>query len=87
MQFTLKRRKQIQFKFKESTHTKNNLSPVHYQILSLFDCIQHKIHRYGMDNIYMPLKFACFDFKLEKKVLVVSIHFKGHCGLTACALQ
>ena len=64
-----------------------DLSPTHYSVLSLFDCIQHKFSRCEVENVYKWLKFSRFYFKRSKQVIVEWVTRKGHWGLPTCATQ
>jgi len=42
-------------------------SPLHSQILFLFDCLKGCYHTVGMDNLYLSLRFCCEVFVCKKR--------------------
>ena len=65
----------------------SGLSPLQSFDISLFDHPQKKIHRCGMDNLYMSQNCVCFGFNNDKQVVFVYFTYKGNLGLPANVLQ
>jgi hypothetical protein len=63
------------------------LSPLQSRGMALFDTLENKFHRVGLDNLYNSAKFARAAFNHDKKVCVSGVTRKGMRGLPSCVLQ
>ena len=62
------------------------LSPLHARVMWLFDCVQHKWHVCGLDNLYNSAKF-CRTSYVQNKVLINGVTRVGGRGLPSSVLQ
>jgi hypothetical protein len=63
------------------------LSPLHARVMGLFDTLETKYHRIGLDNLYNSAKFARAAYLHTMKVCVSGVTRKGMRGLPDCVLQ
>jgi hypothetical protein len=68
-------------------YTTKGLSPLHARVMALFDTLETKFHRIGLDNLYNSAKFARAAYLHEMKVCVSGVTRKGMRGLPDCVLQ
>jgi hypothetical protein len=62
------------------------LSPLHARVMWLFDCVKHKWHVCGLDNLYNPAKFCQTSF-IQNKVLINGVTRLGSSGLPSSIIQ
>ena len=63
------------------------LSPLHARCMALFDMLENKFHRIGLDNLYNSAKFARAAYLHLRKVCVSRVTRKGMRGLPVCVVQ
>ena len=54
-------------------YLKMGYSPLHSQVLALFDLLKDEYHQCAMDNLYNSAKFARGCFLHPKKVLTIEL--------------
>ena len=62
-------------------------SPLHSQILAMFDQLEEKNHNCWFDNLYLSAKFARASFTHKNKVRISGPTRKSGRGLPQCVLQ
>ena len=63
------------------------MSPLHVRLLYLFDTLKQKYHCVGMDNLYIPAKFARNCYTHPKKVLGHGVARESGQGVPSIVLQ
>jgi hypothetical protein len=62
-------------------------SPLHARMLSLFDCLQPKYHRFWMDNLYLSAKFCKGYYMHPNKMLLSGVVRNSGRGILLSVLQ
>ncbi|GFH49623.1 hypothetical protein CTEN210_06099 [Chaetoceros tenuissimus] len=68
-------------------YLKQGASPLHSRVLALFDVLQDKHHRVGMDNLYNNVSFCRRSYNHPKCVLVHGVTRKSGRGIPECVFQ
>ena len=63
------------------------LSPLHARVMALFDSLEDKFHRCGMDNLYTSGRFCKAGYCHPKKVLIHGVARKSGRGIPSSVLQ
>jgi hypothetical protein len=63
------------------------LSPLHSRVMALFDTVNDKYHRFGMENLYMSAKFAKAAYNNTNRVLIAGVTRQGMRGLPKAVIQ
>ena len=68
-------------------YMKEGASPLHSRVLALFDVLQDKHHRVGMDNLYNNVSFCRRSYNHKNCVLVHGVTRKPGRGIPDCVFQ